>query len=117
MGQTTIAIVGAGPAGCMAAYQLHKLGCKVVVFEQASAPGGRTRSYRKDGHILDTGAAFVTNFYPRVHGLTKELGIADQLLELHRLTGLHSGTKVAHLNISSSLSFLRFPLVGWMDNN
>ncbi len=35
-----IAIIGAGPAGLTAAYQLAKLGHEVTVFEKAPAPGG-----------------------------------------------------------------------------
>jgi len=35
-----IAIIGAGPAGLLAAYDLRKLGYQVTIFEAASRPGG-----------------------------------------------------------------------------
>ena len=38
-----VAIVGAGPAGLMAAYELAKLGYPVTVFERMSEPGGMMR--------------------------------------------------------------------------
>lgn len=53
----SVAIVGAGPAGLTAAYDLVKKGHRVVVFEALPKPGGMTRygipSYRLPEEILD----------------------------------------------------------------
>ena len=118
-----IAIIGAGPAGCSAAYHLRKQGHTVTIFEKDAIVGGRTQGYRSDGFTLDTGAAFLTNFYPRVIHLLKELELKSSMRALHRVTGLyHRGEgeganegELARLNISSMLSFLRFPLAGFSD--
>lgn len=52
-----IAVVGAGPAGCGAAWQLHRLGHRVTVFEALPEAGGLLRSaipaYRLPRRILD----------------------------------------------------------------
>ncbi len=52
-----IAIVGAGPAGLSAAYQLRKKGHKVTIYEAQKKPGGMVRygimGYRVDRGILD----------------------------------------------------------------
>jgi len=52
-----IAIIGSGPAGLAAAYELVKMGYLVTVFEKASKPGGMLRecipAYRLPKEILD----------------------------------------------------------------
>lgn len=108
----TIAVIGAGPSGCAAAYHLSRQGRDVVLYERGPAPGGRCLTHRERGHCLDTGAAFITNFYPRFMALAAELGCDGAIQELHRVTGLKRGDRVGLLNISSPSSFLRFPLLG-----
>ncbi|MEU8882739.1 MULTISPECIES: protoporphyrinogen/coproporphyrinogen oxidase [Streptomyces] len=51
-----IAVVGSGLAGLAAAHELGRNGHEVRVFEAADAPGGRMRSVRRDGYLIDTGA-------------------------------------------------------------
>ncbi|MYU20740.1 NAD(P)/FAD-dependent oxidoreductase [Streptomyces sp. SID8352] len=51
-----IAVVGAGLAGLAAAHELRRHGHEVRVFEAAAGPGGRMRSLRGDGYLMDTGA-------------------------------------------------------------
>ncbi|MGW1489693.1 flavin monoamine oxidase family protein [Streptomyces sp. NPDC002402] len=41
-----VCVVGAGLAGLAAAYELHKLGHRVLVLEAADRPGGRVYTYR-----------------------------------------------------------------------
>jgi len=52
-----IAIIGSGPAGLTAAYELTKMGYPVTVFESASKPGGALRycipEYRLPEEVLD----------------------------------------------------------------
>ena len=69
-----VAIIGAGPAGLTAAYELAKLGYPVTVFEAMPEPGGMMRYYipdsllRKDvvsneiAYIQDLGAEIKTGF-------------------------------------------------------
>ncbi|MBO2465598.1 FAD-dependent oxidoreductase [Actinomadura violacea] len=51
-----VAVVGAGPAGLAAAYALAEAGCTVRVLEAADAVGGRMRTVREHGCLIDTGA-------------------------------------------------------------
>lgn len=115
MSSLPIAVIGAGPAGAAAAHALRTRGHDVVVFERAEHIGGRTFSFRDGAEVLDTGAGFITNFYPNVWRLAKEFGFDHQIKELHRLTGLHNGAQLGLLNISSTLSFLRFPFLSLAD--
>jgi NADPH-dependent glutamate synthase beta subunit-like oxidoreductase len=52
-----IAVVGAGPGGLSAAYQLRRMGHKVTIIEGQSKPGGMVRygimGYRVDRKVLD----------------------------------------------------------------
>ncbi len=48
-------IVGAGPSGLTAAYQLLKAGRSVVLVERADRAGGLAKSRNFDGHTFDTG--------------------------------------------------------------
>ncbi len=52
-----IAIVGSGPAGLSAGYQLRRLGYQVTIFEAAAEPGGMLRlgipKYRLPREVLD----------------------------------------------------------------
>ena len=48
-------IVGAGPSGLTAAYQLLKSGQSVFLIDRDSKVGGLAKSYNFDGHIFDTG--------------------------------------------------------------
>jgi len=55
--ETSVAVVGGGPAGLTAAYHLARLGHRVEVFEAQSRPGGMLAwaipGYRLPGEVLD----------------------------------------------------------------
>ncbi|MFJ2581139.1 flavin monoamine oxidase family protein [Kitasatospora aureofaciens] len=52
-----MAVIGAGVAGLVCAYELQRRGFDVVVYERANRPGGRVRTHRFwDGTHVDLGA-------------------------------------------------------------
>src|SRR2546430_5670283 len=51
----TVAVIGAGPAGLAAAYQLSKKGGEVPVFEASGAVGGLARTIDLWGQKVDPG--------------------------------------------------------------
>ncbi|MBS2008400.1 MAG: NAD(P)/FAD-dependent oxidoreductase [Cyanobacteria bacterium SZAS TMP-1] len=55
MANKRVAVVGAGLAGLVAAYQLLQSGAEVTVFEKSSAPGGRAGTVIKDGFHINQG--------------------------------------------------------------
>jgi phytoene dehydrogenase-like protein len=59
-----VAIVGAGLAGLACARVLARAGRRVVVFDQADAPGGRMRTDVVDGFRLDRGFQVLLTAYP-----------------------------------------------------
>jgi len=67
--QQSVLIVGAGLSGLVAAYELRKLGHRVIVLEAQRRPGGRVYSVRapfSDGLYAEVGAARI----PDNHDLT-----------------------------------------------
>ena len=110
-----VAVIGSGPAGAAAAQKLADAGFSVTVFERDLTLGGRTQTYRANGFQLDTGAAFITNFYPRVWALSTPLGYDGEICQLNRVTGLSHDGRMATLDIGSPWSFLSFPFVKLLD--
>jgi oxygen-dependent protoporphyrinogen oxidase len=72
-----VAVVGAGPAGLATAYALAEAGCTVRVLEAADAVGGRTRTVREHGCLIDTGAEMFPGRagYPATWRLITALGL------------------------------------------
>ena len=64
-----VVIVGAGPAGLTAAYQLSKAGRTATVLEADSVVGGISRSAERDGWRFDIGGH---RFFTKV-GAVEEL--------------------------------------------
>ena len=51
----TVAVIGAGPAGLTAAYQLQKSGVIVTLYESSDSVGGLAKSFELWGQIVDLG--------------------------------------------------------------
>ena len=66
-----IAVIGAGPSGQIAAYNLQQVGCDVTVYEQGDRGGGRldTRTFDNDSTVVEMGAMrfppseYLLNYY------------------------------------------------------
>ncbi len=73
-----VAIVGAGVSGLATARGLRAAGREVQVFEAADRVGGRMRTLRQDGYVIDEGAeAVATRGFPETWRLIRELGLRD----------------------------------------
>ncbi|MEV3985705.1 FAD-dependent oxidoreductase [Nonomuraea sp. NPDC049758] len=72
-----VAVVGAGPAGLAAAYALDRAGLAVRVLEAAEAVGGRMRTLRARGCLIDTGAEMLPSAdgYPATWRLIRAVGL------------------------------------------
>lgn len=108
-------VVGAGAAGCSAAYRLRQLGHRVTVIEAQPDIGGRTRSTHLDGFVIDTGAAYIASFYERTLALIHELGREDELRRMRAPAGFHDGGKTHLVFTDRASSYLRSGIVGWRD--
>lgn len=69
-----VAIIGAGPAGLMAARQLRAAGRSVAVLEARDRVGGRTWSANVDGAFLEIGGQWVSPDQTELLNLLGDLG-------------------------------------------
>ena len=59
-------VIGAGLAGLAAAGTLHRAGREVLVLERNDAVGGRVRTDREGGFLLDRGFQVLLTAYPEL---------------------------------------------------
>jgi len=118
-----IAIIGSGPAGLAAAYELVKMGYSVTIFERASKPGGMLRecipAYRLPKEILDNEIQHLTDLGLEIKtdtALGKEITIDSLFKQSYKAIFLAIGaTRCLSLNIEGehldgvihSLEFLK----------
>jgi protoporphyrinogen oxidase len=73
MTRARVGIIGAGPAGLTAAYQLQALGADVAVFEASDQVGGLARSFDLWGHRVDLGPHRFFSSDERVNRIWREV--------------------------------------------
>jgi len=83
-----VAVIGAGPAGLTAAYQLAKSGVEVEVFEASGAVGGLARSQQMWGQTVDLGPHRFFSSDARVNRLWLEVVERDYQM-VDRLTRIY----------------------------
>ena len=84
-----VAIIGAGPAGLTAAYQLTKLGYSVTVIEKdPTYVGGISRTVEKDGFRFDIGGHRFFSKSKEVVDLWNEL-LPDDFIERPRMSRIY----------------------------
>lgn len=83
-----VAVIGAGPAGLTAAYQLAKQGHRVEVFEGGDAVGGMAKTMLLWGQLVDLGPHRFFSSDPRVNSLWLEV-IGTDYSMVKRLTRIY----------------------------
>lgn len=74
-------IIGAGMAGLTAARKLAESGQRVLVLEARERVGGRIRTLREQGEILELGAEFIHGKAPELWDLINEAGLETYALD------------------------------------
>ena len=84
MRKPSVAIIGAGWAGCAAAVELSRRGAKVTLFEAARTLGGRARRVDHQGTTLDNGQHILLGAYRDTLHLMQTVGLrpSEALLRL-----------------------------------
>jgi protoporphyrinogen oxidase len=102
-----IVVIGAGPAGLTAAYELCKKGFDVEVFEASNYVGGMARSFDLWGQRVDCGPHRFFSSDKIVNDLFKEV-IKDEYTLVNRLTRIYYKNKFFYypLKISNVLKNL-----------
>ena len=87
-----VAVIGAGPAGLTAAYQLARAGAEVEVFEASPHVGGMSRSIELWDQTVDLGPHRFFSSDARVNRLWLEVADGDYAM-VERLTRIYYGKK------------------------
>ena len=84
MRKPTVAIIGAGWAGCAAAVELTRRGAKVILLEASRTLGGRARRVEHEGITLDNGQHILLGAYRDTLHLMQTVGLrpSEALLRL-----------------------------------
>jgi protoporphyrinogen oxidase len=98
--QPPIVVLGAGPAGLTAAYELAKRGRRVVVFEAEDQVGGLAKTVVRDGYRFDLGGHRFFTKAPEVEALWHEV-LDDEFLKRPRMSRIYWNKR-----------FLDYPLRG-----
>jgi protoporphyrinogen oxidase len=81
-----VVVIGAGPAGLTAAYQLVKAGAKPVVLEADDVVGGISRTVERDGWRFDIGGHRFFTKVPEVEALWHEILDDGSFLQRPRMS-------------------------------
>ncbi len=104
-----VGIIGAGPAGLAAAYDLAKAGHKVTVFEASDRVGGLAAGFKDEGWDWEL-EKFYHHWFQTDYALLKladELGIRDRIMFLSPKTSYRVGDK--NFRLDSPVSALLYP--------
>ena len=88
MSKESVIIIGAGPAGLTAAYQLIKLGHPVTLIESTNQVGGMSRSLEMFGQIVDCGPHRFFTSDKIVNDFFHEI-VGDNFTVVNRLTRIY----------------------------
>lgn len=90
--KASVIIIGAGPAGLTAAYQLIKLGHPVTLIESTNQVGGMSRSLEMFGQIVDCGPHRFFTSDKIVNDFFHEI-VGDNFTVVNRLTRIYYRNK------------------------
>lgn len=88
----TVIVIGGGPAGLTAAYELTKIGVKPIVLEMGARVGGIARTEVFDGYRLDIGGHRFFTKVPEVEAFWHDV-LGDDLLTCPRLSRIYYNRK------------------------
>jgi oxygen-dependent protoporphyrinogen oxidase len=112
MTQRDVAVIGAGPGGLGAAYRLTEAGHRVHVFDDRDYPGGKMRTTRRDGFLIDEGPQIMPSGYDNVLGIARDSGMGAEILDAGSTFGYRGPDKLHFIDTNHMLrSGLKFDLL------
>jgi protoporphyrinogen oxidase len=108
--ETDVVIIGAGPAGLTAAYQLSKAGKQTVVFEKGPVVGGIARTENYKGYGVDIGGHRFFTKVTEVEEMWREV-LGDDLLHRTRLSRIYYNNKFFYYPIRFFDALLKLGLL------
>lgn len=109
-GAADVIVVGSGPSGLAAAFRLDQAGYQVRMLERDAVVGGKLRSSRRDGYVIDHGALLLPTTHTNMLGIAAEAGFGDLLRPGGFVLGMHRDGRVHELDGDHLVrDFLRTP--------
>jgi len=96
IGHKKVVIIGAGPSGLTAAYELCKIGVKSVVLEKDEVVGGISRTVNYRGYLFDIGGHRFFTKVKAVDDLWREILEEEKFLKRRRLSRIYYNKKFFH---------------------
>lgn len=106
-------VIGAGLAGLTAAFRLKQAGFAVTVLEERSRIGGRVKTVRRDGYIIDIGPDAMSADYKNYLSIAAEVGLADRFVPSSGVVGLVRGGVVHDIDMRRTSSILFASALSW----
>jgi protoporphyrinogen oxidase len=97
----SVIVIGAGPAGLTAAYELTRLGVRTTVFDQDQRVGGLAQTASYKGFRFDIGGHRFFTKLPLVQALWRQMLGAD-FLKRPRLSRIYYGGKFFHYPLKAT---------------
>ena len=88
MNSNSIVIIGGGPAGLTAGYELMKHGVKSITLEKADKVGGISRTETYKGYRFDIGGHRFFTKVGEVQAVWKEI-LGDDFIQVPRLSRIY----------------------------
>jgi oxygen-dependent protoporphyrinogen oxidase len=96
MSSPRVLVVGAGITGLAAAWQAARDGARVTLVEAGAQVGGRIRTERVAGLLVEHGPDSFVSFRPAALALVDDLGMADEVITVR-------GQRAVHLRVDGRL--------------
>src|SRR5207248_4785973 len=78
---SSVAIIGGGITGLVAAFYLRRKGIPVTVYEASGHVGGVIRSLRQDGYLAEFGPNTILETSPKITELVEDAGLKARRLD------------------------------------
>ena len=112
MGGRNLAVIGAGPGGLAAGFRLRRAGHRVRVFDDRDYPGGKMRTTRRDGFLIDEGPQIMPSGYANILRVASEAGMGAEILDAGSIFAYPGPDRLHFIDTKHLLrSGLRFSLL------
>ncbi len=101
-GHKKVVIIGAGPSGLTAAYELCKVGVQSVVLEKDEVVGGISRTVNYRGYLFDIGGHRFFTKVKAVDDLWREILEEEKFLKRRRLSRIYYNKKFFHYPLQAT---------------
>jgi protoporphyrinogen oxidase len=108
--QRSVAIIGAGPAGLTAAYELSKHNVPAVVLEADKTVGGISRTVNYKGYLFDIGGHRFFTKWDEVNQIWQEV-LGDKFLQRPRLSRIYYRKKFFYYPLKAKNAFFGLGLI------